>query len=134
MLRPDDHPWSHYPHEPNRLLRRELVLVNQVRSNENACPSQTGFTVHSNFLSLVLNCVFSEPDKFADNVIGRVGAIVKKHLNVLYADVKEMAAIIEFVVESGDEADVFTLKNVQNTMELMRDGPRFGRGMNDMFV
>lgn len=78
--------------------------------------------------------MFSEPDKFADNVIGRVGAIVKKHLNVLYAYVKEMAAIIEFVIESGDEADVFALKNVQNTMELMRDGLRFGRGMNDMFV
>lgn len=90
--------------------------------------------MHSNFLPLVLNCVFSESDKFANNVVGRVGAIVKKHLNVFYAHVKEMAAIIELVVESGNKADVFAFKNVQNAAELVRNGPGLDGSVKDTSV
>lgn len=82
----------------------------------------------------MLNGVFSESDKFANNVVGRVGAIVEEHFNVFYAHVKEMAAIIELVVEPGDEADVFALKNIQNTAELVRNGLGFDGSVNDMSV
>lgn len=60
----------------------------------------------------VFNGVFSELDKFVNNVVGRVGVIVEEYFNVFYVYVKEMVVIIEFVVELGDEVDVFVLKNI----------------------
>lgn len=78
MDAPDTGPRSHDPHEPDRLVRREAVLVNQVGADQGARPSEPGLAVHRHHAAFD-NDLVTDVDEFADHRHGRVGPVVKVH-------------------------------------------------------
>jgi len=106
LLRSDDHAWTNDPHIRHHFLSRELIFVNQIgltsalilsiilTSYQDPCPAETGLAVYRHLHTSPLDCFFGKTDKFADDLVGGVGAIVEIHLNMIDPDVKKMSSVI----------------------------------------
>ena len=66
----------------------------ELTTNQDACPSKSGFTMHSYPLALPFDYIFRESDEMPYDLVGGVRAVVKVHVDMANAGLKEELSVI----------------------------------------
>lgn len=116
LLWTNDHTRSHEAHEGDDFVGCKPISINEVSSNEAACPSQACFAVYSNPL-LLLNHVVRQSNELLHDRKRRACTIFKDHINVLNTQSCEVRWAVEFRVQSDDQADIFFNEMREHVLE-----------------